>query len=265
MGYRVDFNELDTLYHKIEQKTGDWVENLGNINQMMSLMVGSGSMSGRGADSIKSYISTAHESIHVMLVNVLQAHRDNCLLYKRAYQDFVDEAVCAVIDEDELMEVRDNLRIRKLQTATVDSRVKSALTEISDIFYTYYENTESIENIYDEIEKKIEKIDNCVVETERKHVTSGFNETDAMIEQLSIYIRDLLAKNRTYKTEFNTDRLLLFGIGAAKDALTKSQNSKAETLQKAIENEQERKDLIQGKERVPKEDVTAMDWLVAEA
>ena len=55
MGYKVDFDALDTLYYSINNKAVEWSEALGGVHESVNNLAASDCITGAGAENIKLY------------------------------------------------------------------------------------------------------------------------------------------------------------------------------------------------------------------
>ena len=63
MGYRVDYSALDACLGSINSQVNTWSEQLQAVSAAIKTLESSGEIAGAGADSLRAYLSSAHEVI----------------------------------------------------------------------------------------------------------------------------------------------------------------------------------------------------------
>lgn len=267
MGYKVDLDALDTLYYSINNKAVEWSDSLGEVYDSVNALAASECITGAGAENIKSYLSEVHSMVIGLLGQIIASHTDNCLLYKRDYQDNIDSSVHAVIHEDELTDIASKLQSYRSQTSAVDSNIKSALTSISDIFYNQsYRGYSTVDNDYETTKRKIDTLDQDIHSLENSHLNSDFTNTEVLLDKLIAYLNTQLGKPKSYKTEFNLETAqkdtTLQEIARSYLALSEEADSKREALAIAGENEQARIEILQKEYEDRQNTATVINWVV---
>ena len=90
MGYKVDFDALDTMYSEISQQVSNWTTELQDVAKSINDLVSSDKLTGKGAENIISYFQTVHVAIMQSMMTLLQSHSAYCLMYKSDYQTNID-------------------------------------------------------------------------------------------------------------------------------------------------------------------------------
>lgn len=267
MGYKVDFDALDTLYYSINNKAVEWSEALGGVHESVNNLAASDCITGAGAENIKSYLSEVHSMVIGLLGRIISAHADNCLLYKRAYQDNIDTSVHAVILEDELTDIIGDLHVYQNQTYSVDCQIRSALTSISDIFYNQsYRGYSTVDDDFETTKNKVKTLDKDIHSLENSHLNSDFTNTEVLLEKLTAYLNTQLSKPKSYKTEFSLEQAqkdpTLQEIALAYKALSEESDAKRTALKTAGENEQARVEILQKEYEERQQTATIINWVV---
>ncbi len=267
MGYKVDFDALDTLYYSINNKAVEWSEALGGVHESVNNLAASDCITGAGAENIKSYLSEVHSMVIGLLGRIISAHADNCLLYKRAYQDNIDTSVHAVILEDELTDIIGDLHVYQNQTYSADCQIRSALTSISDIFYNQsYRGYSTVDDDFETTKNKVKTLDKDIHSLENSHLNSDFTNTEALLEKLTAYLNTQLSKPKSYKTEFSLEQAqkdpTLQEIALAYKALSEESDAKRTALKTAGENEQARVEILQKEYEERQQTATIINWVV---
>ena len=250
MGYRVDYRELDMLYEKVVQSTNDWKAGLNQISGRVLEIAGSDSITGKGADNIKEYLRSVHARIQTSLERLMMTHRGKCLLYKSDYQNTVDTAMWAYLEEEEMIGMRNYLRIKKAQIEAVNRKVNDSIREVADICSIRSVSIAGIEIVCEEIDKKITELDRKAVDTEIKHSTLDYPETDALVVELSAFIQDLLSKSRDYKLNFDRSSLKIDSLTEAEEVVSVQWSKRRKIVATALEIEQRRVQIIENEQRI---------------
>ena len=202
MGYKVNFDGLDMMYYEIQGQMIKWNEGITNVSEKMAELITSDEIAGEGAMSIKSYLQTVHLAIMQSLLDICNSHSENCLMYKNDYQINIDQSYHAMIQEDELLEIRKRLHENQERTGTVDYHIKTALTSVSDIFYTAYTGPQAIDSTYERMKTNITRLDEEIICLENRHMNDDFTETEALIEELKTFINEQLSREKNYISNY---------------------------------------------------------------
>ncbi len=241
MAYKVDFDALDAMYYMMQGHIMTWNEGINKVAEEVSHLISGDQITGKAAENIKSYLQTVHLAIMNSLAQLFQSHIQNCLVYKSAYQAEIDADLHALIQSDELTEIRRNLSAQNSNMQEVDDTIRSALTSVSDIFYTYFVSADPMEETYRTIDMNLKNLNEDITNLENTHLNSDFTETQTLIEELKSFIHDQMAKEKNYISSY-TPQILANSPAYAKlfDAnmmLTEKQAEKADALQLAYERE----------------------------
>ena len=249
MGYKVNFDALDGLLGGINSQTSDWLSKLETLGTSIEGLAGSSSIKGDAADNIKNYISTVHGTILGLLGNLISLHSSNFLLYKQDYHQNIDTDLHANICEDTLRTTKESLDATKRSAISIDGEVRYALQQISDIFYYAYRDAGNVEASHHSVSTFLTDLDDEIKQLESSHLSSDFANTTELIASLKAFIADTSGTGRSYKTSFSPDKL----SGSASfqrlyDAyvnVDQEINEKADAIETAIENENQRASALQ--------------------
>ena len=123
MGYKVEYDTLDGLYNGLSAQANQWLERFQLLQTAVEVLSGSKSISGPGADSIRSYFENVHGTIIGLLASLVSLHSANCLLYKQDYQQNIDQDLHAIIHETELNQIKRSIQNNKTLALTVNGEV----------------------------------------------------------------------------------------------------------------------------------------------
>lgn len=254
MGYKVDFDALDTFYGSVCKRSDSWIEELNNIKKNFEILMNSSNMSGTAADSIRSYI----QCIHIPLINsfsqlILNLHYTNCILYRDDYRSNVDTGLQhTLIKEEVLCDCKDRIDITKNLTVKIDDNVVYVLNSISDIFQIAHPDPSEVDFQHTCVSKFIVELDEKIKALENYHYDNDFINSNEMISIITAFIREQLSATRDYRTNFNIGMFYssqtfgdLYNISLKVEDEYKDKIAAIET---AIKNDEQRiKDIEQAK------------------
>lgn len=244
MSYRVDFDSLDSLYNSIRNQSDLWEKEINKLSEDIETLIDSSNMTGMAADNIKSYMGSVHMSIIGSLLQMINMHRYNVLLYKNDYQSNIDKSLHAVIEGSELEWYSRRLGNQKRDALSINEEVNFALRQIRDIFSAGYGDVSSVNSSHESAVSFLTTLDSKINSLEKKHSASDFTATNAMMQSLMRFIEEQLSYGRAYKTNFDVDKLTQSdaykSLQFASGEISHEMDSKAGMINTAIENENER-------------------------
>lgn len=249
MSYKVDFDALDILCVNINTQISEWNENISSVSEKLNIILSENQMTGNGAENIKSYIQTVHVAIIQSLLQILQSHGQNCLMYKSDYQQNIDTSLHAVIQSEELFDIRKSLTSQRSETWLVDRNIRNALTSVSDLIYTNLKSSDEMDGMYGTINSALLNLESDISNLENHHLNNDFDDVQNMIEALKTFINDQLSKTKNYLVEYTPHQLANSEIYAdlynANETLVSSQSARTAELQLAYEHESHRAQLLE--------------------
>lgn len=138
MGYHYNAAQLNNLRKSIYGAIGTSGYALDVTAKAAQLVCNAQAMQGEGADKIKDYLSTVHcNVICAGMCEIIALINTSIAEYITEYHD-VDSEVDAVIDTDELQEIKRQLLSYKTQFQTADESLKNIAKKVGDISsYSY--------------------------------------------------------------------------------------------------------------------------------
>ena len=251
MGYKVDFDALDTMYSEIDQQVSKWTTELRNVAKSMNDLISSEKLTGKGADNIKSYFQTVHLAIMQSMMTLLQSHSAYCLMYKSDYQSNIDSSLHAVIHSEELFRIMTKLRVQHTNTTEVDLHIRRALSNVSHLVNTNLTSSGMMEEMYSAIGRDLVNLDSDIVQLENTHLNNDFEETQELIKSLTDFINEYLSTDKAAKTEYTPSQMASSKkydrLYKAIENLNKKNDSETITMsyQQACDHEQERLSLLE--------------------
>ena len=269
MGYKVDFDALDTMYSEISQQVSNWTTELQDVAKSINDLVSSDKLTGKGAENIISYFQTVHVAIMQSMMTLLQSHSAYCLMYKSDYQTNIDSSLHAVIHSKELFRIMTKLRVQHTNTTEVDLHIRRALSNVSHLVNTNLTSSGMMEEMYSTIGRDLVNLDSDIVQLENTHLNNDFEETQELIKSLTDFINEYLSTDKAAKTEYTPSQMasskkydrLYKAIGY----LTKKNQMSAITLglQQACDHEEERRSLLEDEAAKKREEEGILNAVLA--
>lgn len=266
MGFHVDYSGLDQLYSGLYCNASVWNGSIATLSDNIKTLVSSPNMAGTGADNVKKYFDSVHNTIIPVLNSLLTAHVNNCLLYVRNYQSGIDNSLHAVIDEGELRQIKRSLAIQEDSAETINTVVQNTLRSVSDIIVVSCTGFPKIADNNSEIQGLIERLLTDVCELEDNHYQNDFIDTSQLISSLQIFISEYLANPRSYKADFSVESFAQSGSFVALAQSYVAVNSQIEAnkdaVVQAITDENDRIDALNAEIEARQKQTEAEKWAV---
>ncbi len=266
MGYKVDFDALDSFDTTLSNQINNWGTELDSIAKALDTIKTTKNMSGEGSDNIKTYFESVHGMIQGLLGQLLSAHQKNCFLYKRDYFSNIDKATHVVIKENELEDILSDVTNKKNRAVRVDDALAEIMFGIRDIYYLGYKDVGDVYYSHQGIEKFIDDLDSDIKSLENKHHKNDFVNTGELIKTLTSFIRECQGKGRSYKKSFDIYDLAgsesFQKLYAAYMEVDKEQQSKMELIETEIENQKERVAILEEERAERERKAKVFKWVV---
>lgn len=266
MGYKVDFDALDSFDTTLSNQINNWGTELESIAKALDTIKTTKNMSGEGSDNIKTYFDSVHGMIQGLLGQLLSAHQKNCFLYKRDYFSNIDKATHVVIKENELEDILSDVTNKKNRAVRVDDALAEIMFGIRDIYYLGYKDVGDVYYSHQGIEKFINDLDSDIKSLENKHHKNDFVNTGELINTLTSFIRECKGRGRSYKKSFDIYDLAgsesFQKLYAAYMEVDKEQQSKMELIETEIENQKERVAILEEERAERERKAKVFKWVV---
>ncbi|MBR4287077.1 MAG: HNH endonuclease [Clostridia bacterium] len=266
MGYKVDFDALDSFDTTLSNQINNWGTELESIAKALDTIKTTKNMSGEGSDNIKTYFDSVHGMIQGLLGQLLSAHQKNCFLYKRDYFSNIDKATHVVIKENELEDILSDVTNKKNRAVAVDDALADIMFGIRDIYYLSYKDVGDVYYAHQGIEKFISDLNTDIKNLENRHYQNDFNKTGELIRTLTAFINECQSKGRSYKKNFDIYDLAgsesFQKLYAAYVEVDKEQQSKMELIETEIENQKERVEILEEERAERERKAKVFKWVV---
>ncbi len=265
MGYKVDFDALDSMYNTVQAQVNTWNENLAVLSSQFQTLINSKNMSGKTAKNIREYIASVHMQIVDALNDIIGDHVENCLRYKTDMQK-VDESTHACIKKTELTEKKSALEETDKEAISIGESLADVLSGISDIFSVSYNDISSVDESHKAASNHIKELDEKIQKLEKEHLNSDFLETEEAICKMRAFISDYSSKTRAIISP-NTKQNLL-SSNTYLDACQSIKNIQEERkenevkLEAALEAENARVEILKKEYEERKKEAEAVNFLV---
>lgn len=266
MGFHVDYDGLDQLYSDLYSNVSAWNSSLVTLSGNVNGLVSSSNMAGNGADSVKSYFDSMHNTIIPVISRLITAHANNCLLYIRNYQSGIDTNLHAVMDEDELEQIKRLLSVQYGFAEEINGNVQRTLGSVSDIIYVACPGFDSVSDNNQEIKTLIEKLLTDIRTLENTHYQNDFIDTSQLISTLKAFITEHLGDSRSYKANFSVESFAqsssFIALAQAYVAVNAQIEANQDAVLQAIEDENNRIDELTAEVEARQKEANAEKWVV---
>lgn len=266
MGFHVDYDGLDQLYSDLYSNVSAWNSSLVTLSGNVKGLVSSSNMAGNGADSVKSYFDSMHNTIIPVMSRLITAHANNCLLYIRNYQSGIDTSLHAVMDEDELEQTKRLLSVQFGFAEEINANVQRTLGLVSDIIYVSCPGFDVISDNNKEIKTLIEKLLTDIKTLEDTHYQNDFIDTSQLIATLKAFITEHLSDSRSYKANFSVEPFAqsssFIALAQAYVAVNAQIEANQDAVLQAIKDENNRIDELTAEVEARQKEANTEKWVV---
>ena len=135
MSYKMDYRSLKNLYKSIEEDIMAWNSALTDFKSALDVLIKSSSITGRGADSVKLYLSTVHQQGLIPSIGqLIQLYISKFEVYYNDYVKNLDTDEDSRFHAVEFDDIRENLTRLENASISIENEVVSTLNSINDIF-----------------------------------------------------------------------------------------------------------------------------------
>lgn len=212
MSYRVEFTELDALGNEIKAHCDSLLEEIERIKTATDELINNNQFEGQYAKAVKQYLST--NGVYGQIINafneIINAHRDNYTVYKALYMSAIDSgdaSLDAVIPEDDILEIREQLLTYSGQAKGYADNIVNALNGVSDIYTNSLSSDVSNLVFYasydaNTLSENIETLNQNINAFEQTHSEQDFIYTAEAIRTLKAFIQGKIDCDGSYKENY---------------------------------------------------------------
>ena len=138
---------------------------------------------GKTGDAVKSYLGEAHITILSGIKVTAQTLLDNMAAYKDGYRA-IDSSTNFKLDEEAIQEFRKKLASNYEDTDEYTGKIRSALSEVSDISDVGMPDSNGVFDIHEQMDSDLIKLVSNVNSYERENVVRLENSVELLLENL---------------------------------------------------------------------------------
>ena len=208
-GFQINYTDLSDLFWEYKRKIENLIENIDNCIERISMFTENAVFTGKTGDAVKSYLGEAHITILSGIKVTAQTLLDNMAAYKDGYRA-IDSSTNFKLDEEAIQEFRKKLASNYEDTDEYMGKIRSALSEVSDISDVGMPDSNGVFDIHEQMDSDLIKLVSNVNSYERENVVRLENSVELLLENLqSCFSKIGLSQGaiESYKTgSFITDK-----------------------------------------------------------
>lgn len=206
MSYKMDYRSLKNMYKSIEDDVMAWNTALTDFKSALDGLIGSSSIVGKGADSVKLYLTTVHQQGLIPSIGqLIQLYISKFEVYYNDYVKNLDTDEDSRFHASEFDEIQENLTHLINSSESIENEVISTLNSISDIFRCTRRDATYVLEEARNMKNKVSKLDADIVSLENRHSSGDFSEIISLIASINALINECKSKSRSYKEGFNAN------------------------------------------------------------
>ena len=208
-GFQINYTDLSDLFWEYKRKIENLIENIDNCIERINMFTENAVFTGKTGDAVKSYLGEAHITILSGIKVTAQTLLDNMAAYKDGYRA-IDSSTNFKLDEEAIQEFRKKLASNYEDTDEYTGKIRSALSEVSDISDVGMPDSNGVFDIHEQMDSDLIKLVSNVNSYERENVVRLENSVELLLENLqSCFSKIGLSQGaiESYKTgSFITDK-----------------------------------------------------------
>lgn len=208
-GFQINYTDLSDLFWEYKRKIENLIENIDNCIERINMFTENAVFTGKTGDAVKSYLGEAHITILSGIKVTAQKLLDNMAAYKDGYRA-IDSSTNFKLDEEAIQEFRKKLASNYEDTDEYTGKIRSALSEVSDISDVGMPDSNGVFDIHEQMDSDLIKLVSNVNSYERENVVRLENSVELLLENLQSCLSKIgLSQGaiESYKTgSFITDK-----------------------------------------------------------
>lgn len=260
MSYKMDYRSLKNLYKSIEEDIMAWNSALTDFKSALDVLIKSSSITGRGADSVKLYLSTVHQQGLIPSIGqLIQLYISKFEVYYNDYVKNLDTDEDSRFHAVEFDDIRENLTRLENASISIENEVVSTLNSINDIFRCSRRDATYVIEEARKMKNSVERLDSDIVSLENSHSANDFSEIISLMASIRALISECKSKSRSYKENFNANSFAqlsssAFFIKSNVEVSNDLQQNEQKYIE-ASENAHEHVQAIEAKEKAEREKI----------
>ena len=182
-GFQINYTDLSDLFWEYKRKIENLIENIDNCIERINTFTENAVFTGKTGDAVKSYLGEAHITILSGIKVTAQTLLDNMAAYKDGYRA-IDSSTNFKLDEEAIQEFRKKLASNYEDTDEYTGKIRSALSEVSDISDVGMPDSNGVFDIHEQMDSDLIKLVSNVNSYERKNVERLENSVELLLENL---------------------------------------------------------------------------------
>ena len=182
-GFQINYTDLSDLFWEYKRKIDNLIENIDNCIEKINMFTENAVFTGKTGDAVKSYLGEAHITILSGIKVTAQTLLDNMAAYKDGYRA-IDSSTNFKLDEEAIQEFRKKLASNYEDTDEYTDKIRSALSEVSDISDVGMPDSNGVFDIHEQMDSDLIKLVSNVNSYERKNVERLENSVELLLENL---------------------------------------------------------------------------------
>ena len=182
-GFQINYTDLSDLFWEYKRKIENLIENIDNCIERINTFTENAVFTGKTGDAVKSYLGEAHITILSGIKVTAQTLLDNMAAYKDGYRA-IDSSTNFKLDEEAIQEFRKKLASNYEDTDKYTGKIRSALSEVSDISDVGMPDSNGVFDIHEQMDSDLIKLVSNVNSYERENVVRLENSVELLLENL---------------------------------------------------------------------------------
>ena len=182
-GFQINYTDLSDLFWEYKRKIENLIENIDNCIERINMFTENAVFTGETGDAVKSYLGEAHITILSGIKVTAQTLLDNMAAYKDGYRA-IDSSTNFKLDEEAIQEFRKKLASNYEDTDEYTGKIRSALSEVSDISDVGMPDSNGVFDIHEQMDSDLIKLVSNVNSYERENVVRLENSVELLLENL---------------------------------------------------------------------------------
>ena len=182
-GFQINYTDLSDLFWEYKRKIENLIENIDNCIERISMFTENAVFTGKTGDAVKSYLGEAHITILSGIKVTAQTLLDNMAAYKDGYRA-IDSSTNFKLDEEAIQEFRKKLASNYEDTDEYMGKIRSALSEVSDISDVGMPDSNGVFDIHEQMDSDLIKLVSNINSYERENVERLENSVELLLENL---------------------------------------------------------------------------------
>lgn len=182
-GFQINYTDLSDLFWEYKRKIENLIENIDNCIEKINMFTENAVFTGKTGDAVKSYLGEAHITILSGIKVTAQTLLDNMAAYKDGYRA-IDSSTNFKLGEEAIQEFRKKLASNYEDTDEYTDKIRSALSEVSDISDVGMPDSNGVFDIHEQMDSDLIKLVSNVNSYERENVVRLENSVELLLENL---------------------------------------------------------------------------------